>query len=233
MTPEPLALKTGGAPPGLRVYARALLRAALLALLLFLPAGTLAWPSGLVYLALYSAWSALNILLLARRSPALLQLREGQRPQPTEAWDKVFVFAGAPLTAALFLVCAAEGPLSAPAPALAAAAYLCICAAGALWTWALLCNPFAAGVAVLQEGQRPVAEGPYRKIRHPIYLAAVVIFLATPAALGSLGGFVPAGLLAAAVIARTWLEDRLLLSRLPGYAGYAARAPYRLLPGIW
>lgn len=233
MTPEPLLLKTGDARPGARIYARALLRAALLALLLFLPAGTLYWPPGLVYLALYSAWSALNIRLLRLKSPALLELREGRRPPAAESWDKVFVFAGAPLTAALFLVCAAEGPSAPPAPAPAAAAFLCICAAGALWTRALLCNPFAAGVAVLQEGQRPVAAGPYKRIRHPIYLAAIVIFLATPAALGSRGGFVPAGMLAAAVIARTWLEDRLLLRRLPGYADYAARVPYRLLPGIW
>jgi protein-S-isoprenylcysteine O-methyltransferase Ste14 len=88
-------------------------------------------------------------------------------------------------------------------------------------------------VAAIQRDQTAVDKGPYRAVRHPLYLAAIVIFLCTPAALGAPGAFLPAGLLASAVIARTALEDRLLLRSLPGYKEYAARVPYRLIPGFW
>lgn len=231
MEQEPAGKAVSGQGP--RVYVRALLRVLLLGLLLFLPRGGFAWPAGLAYFCLYAGWTALNVFLLGRGSPALLRLREGARPGPTEVWDKIFFFAGAPLVGALLLVCSAEGGSSPFGPGVTAGAFALLCGAYALATWALLSNPYAAGAAVLQPGQSPATGGPYAKLRHPFYLAAVAAFLATPAALGSPSGFVPAGLIAAGVIARTALEDRLLRRGLPGYAGYAARVPYRLLPGIW
>jgi len=54
-----------------------------------------------------------------------------------------------------------------------------------------------------------------------------------PLALGALGAFVPALLTVAVIAVRTALEDRTLQVELPGYAGYAQKTRYRLLPGIW
>lgn len=219
-------------PPYIRIYLKAVARVAMLALLLFLPAQTLRWPAGWLYLALYAAWSGINIRLLRLRSPQLLAQREAHPPAASEAWDKAFVSTGAALLGLLLIICAMEGP-AAGFSAVSAGAFLAIGAGYALFTQALLSNPFAIGVAAIQRGQAAVDTGPYRAVRHPLYLAAVVIFLCTPAALGSPGAFLPAGLLAAAVIARTALEDRLLLRSLPGYKEYAQRVPYRLLPGFW
>lgn len=219
-------------PPCLRIFLKAGFRVVLLALLLFVPAQTLLWPAGWLYLALYASWSALNIRLLRLRSPELLLQREARQPEASEAWDKVFVSVGAALLLGLLFICALEGP-SSGFNAVSAAAFLAICAGYVLFTCALLSNPFAIGVAAIQRGQTAVDRGPYRAVRHPLYLAAIVIFLCTPAALGSPAGYLPAGLLAAAVIARTALEDRLLLRSLPGYKEYAARVAYRLIPGFW
>lgn len=233
MKSEPTGEERGGPPPYRAVVLRASVRVLLLGSLLFLPACGLRWPAGWLYLSLYAGWSAVNIALLARFSPGLLFLRETGGPAASEPWDKFFVSAGAGLLAGMLLICGADAPLSAGLTPLAAAAFLALCASCALFTWALLSNPFAIGVAAVQAGQAPVDRGPYGAVRHPIYLAAIVFFLCTPAALGSSGGFAPAGLLAAAVAARTALEDRLLLKSLPGYRDYAARVPYRLLPGFW
>jgi len=235
MKPEPSSLKKEEAvlPPYLKIFLKVAFRVLLLGFLLFLPARRLHWAAGWVYLVLYAAWSALTIVLLARRSPALLLLREAKSQVASESWDKVLMFFIGALLAVLLLTCSAEAALSGGPALLSAAAFLCICAAYGLFTWALLSNSFAIGAASLQEGQVPVDKGPYRAVRHPLYLAVVVIFSCTPAALGSTSGFVPGGLLAAAVVLRTALEDRLLLRSLPGYREYASRVPYRLLPGFW
>lgn len=234
MEPEPSLVKKEEAQPSYgKISFKAAARVLLLSVLLFVPAPGVNWLAGWLYLLLYAAWSALNIVLLSSRSPALLILREEERPAASETWDKVFVFFGGALLTGLLLVCSAEAVPSAGLTPLSAAGFLCLCAAYALATWSLVSNRFAIGVAALQRGQVAVDKGPYGSVRHPLYLAAIVFFGCTPAALGSTGGFLPAGLLSAAVAARTALEDRLLLRSLPGYREYAARVPYRLLPGFW
>ena len=232
MKPEP-SPNEEARPPYKIIFFRPAARVFLLGLLLFLPAPGMRWPAGWLYFGLYAAWSVLNIVLLTRRSPGLLSLREDRRPAASESWDKAFMFLGAFLLACLLLACSVEAAPSAGFILLTAAAFVCLCAAYGLFTWALLSNRFAIGVATVQEGQVPADNGPYAAVRHPIYLAAIVIFISTPAALGSTGGFVPAALLALLVLARTALEDRLLLRSLPGYREYAGRVPYRLLPGVW
>ena len=232
MKPEP-SPNEEARPPYPGIILRAAARVFFLGLLLFLPAPAAGWPAGWLYLGLYAAWSVLNIVLLARRSPGLLSLREGRRPAASEPWDKAFMFLAVFLLACLLLACSVEAVPSAGFTPLSSAAFLCLCAAYWLFTRALLSNRFAIGVAALQEGQVPADKGPYASVRHPIYLAAIVIFICTPAALGSAGGFVPAALLAVLVLGRTALEDRLLLRSLPGYREYSGRVPYRLLPGVW
>jgi len=218
--------------PYLRIAVMAAFRTCLLGAALFVPAGSCRWAAGWAYLAAYAAWSAANIILLGRSQPALLRLRETEAPPAAEAWDKAFITASTALLGATLLLCGLEGPAS-PFGAVSAAAFAVIIAALALFTWALLFNPFAAGAALLQPGQSAADKGPYRAVRHPVYLASILISAATPAALGSRSAFLPAVLLALAIAARTALEDRLLLRGLPGYRDYAARVPYRLLPGIW
>jgi len=61
----------------------------------------------------------------------------------------------------------------------------------------------------------------------------IVLTLAAPLALGSLWALIPATLMSAMIVIRTAFEDRTLLTELPGYAEYAQRTRYRLLPGIW
>ncbi|MDD2806062.1 MAG: hypothetical protein PHV33_10945 [Elusimicrobiales bacterium] len=218
--------------PYLRIAFLAAFRACLLGAALFVPGGSFRWTAGWAYLGTYAAWSCANIILLGRRQPALLRLRETEAPPAAEAWDKAFITVSTALLGATVLICGLEGPASAFGP-VSAAAFAAILAALAAFSWALLSNPFAAGAAVLQPGQTPADKGPYRAVRHPVYLASIVISAATPAALGSRSAWLPAGLLALAIAARAAMEDRLLLRGLPGYKEYAARVPYRLLPGIW
>ena len=105
----------------------------------------------------------------------------------------------------------------------------------ALGSWALFSNPFFSGVVRIQteRGHQVVSHGPYAYIRHPGYAGNLLYYLAVPLFLGTLWAYLPAGLLLLVTVIRTALEDRTLQAELDGYAVYAGRVRYRLLPGVW
>jgi protein-S-isoprenylcysteine O-methyltransferase Ste14 len=71
-------------------------------------------------------------------------------------------------------------------------------------------------------------------VRHPGYLGALLVYLATPFFLDSLWALLPALAFSAALVLRTALEDETLQQELPGYRDYASqKTRYRLLPGLW
>lgn len=113
---------------------------------------------------------------------------------------------------------------------------LLVAAGYALVFWAMRVNRFFSSVVRIQSdrGQHVVKSGPYASVRHPGYSAGILIVLASGIALGS---WLAAAFLIAVVLPfllyRVIHEDRVLQSRLDGYADYARRVRWRLLPGIW
>jgi protein-S-isoprenylcysteine O-methyltransferase Ste14 len=96
-------------------------------------------------------------------------------------------------------------------------------------------NTFFSEVVRIQHdrGHYVVTSGPYRWVRHPAYLANIVLWPCSALALGSWWAMVPAGVIVALYVLRTALEDRTLQKELPGYADYAKQVRYRLVPGAW
>ena len=115
------------------------------------------------------------------------------------------------------------------------AAALISAAAYAVATWAMVANPFFSANARIQEerGQVVVSAGPYRAVRHPAYATSLLSFVALPLMLDALWAWIPGLIIIAAVVIRTRREDQLLREGLAGYADYAQRTRYRLIPGIW
>ena len=107
--------------------------------------------------------------------------------------------------------------------------------AAALIAWAMRSNKFFSSVVRIQKdrGHVVIASGPYRFIRHPGYTGMAAFTLVTPLILNSRWAFVPAVITAAMTVLRTVLEDRTLHNELDGYADYARRVKYRLVPAIW
>jgi protein-S-isoprenylcysteine O-methyltransferase Ste14 len=104
-----------------------------------------------------------------------------------------------------------------------------------LGSYALIENRFFSGMVRIQfdRGHQVVSSGPYRWMRHPGYVGALLAYLATPFFLDSTWAFIPAVFLSIVLIIRTQLEDKVLQEELPGYREYAVRVRYRLLPGVW
>ena len=95
-------------------------------------------------------------------------------------------------------------------------------------------NSFAARtVQVEKVVQKVITTGPYAIVRHPMYLAVVIMFGITPLALGSYWGLIPVGLIVVSLHFRITDEEQLLKEELDGYKEYMQQTKYRIFPKIW
>jgi protein-S-isoprenylcysteine O-methyltransferase Ste14 len=212
---------------------------ALMAMLLFVPAGTLHWPAAWVLLAELGILGFASGLWLAWTDPDLLRERMSpfvQRDQ--EASDRTLM----KIISIAFVVWLVFMPLDAcrfgwsHVPlwvrwigAIAIAVSL------AIVHWTVLENRDAVVVVRVQRerGQHVITTGPYRFVRHPMYTAAILLFVGTPLLLGSWYGLIGAAIIMALFCVRITIEERTLRAELEGYTEYAAGVPYRLIPGVW
>jgi protein-S-isoprenylcysteine O-methyltransferase Ste14 len=222
---------------GARYVAQRLGLLLIFACILFGAAGSLAWPRGWAYLAAVLAVEGGTLALLAARAPETLSQR-GTGHSGVKTFDRVFgvgwltLALATPLIAGLDAVRLQASSLPWSLFWLGLAVLL---PASALGAWAMLENEhFEQFVRIQHERRhRVVSTGPYRYVRHPGYLAAMLGALMTPLMLGSAWTFVPAGLVALLFAVRTRLEDATLRQELDGYEEYARRTRFRLVPFVW
>jgi protein-S-isoprenylcysteine O-methyltransferase Ste14 len=212
---------------------------ALVAVSLFVPAGTLVWPGAWIFLTLFIGGMFAMMAWLKRRDPALFAERTRLFRRPGQSgWDKAISLAIGIVWYAWIALMGLDmrwsgGPHT-PAWLLAAGAALI--GAGYLLVGASFkANTFAAVAVRLQSerGQKVADTGPYAWVRHPIYSASVLTHLGTLFLLGSWRG--AAGVIALVLLLglRAVLEERMLRNGLAGYADYIRRVRWRLVPGIW
>jgi protein-S-isoprenylcysteine O-methyltransferase Ste14 len=204
---------------------------------LFWPAGRLDWWQGWAALAVTAVWSAGTAVIILLTHPGLLRERLGPR-RGAKAWDTAIVRVLGALLIARFIIAGLDQRYgwSGAWPAAAQAAALIPFALGSwLFLWAARANAFFSQMVRIQteRGHTVASGGPYRYVRHPGYLGALAHEVAMPVLLGSWWAAIPSGINVVLLIVRTALEDRTLRAELPGYAEYAGRVPYRLLPGVW
>ena len=207
--------------------------------LLFIPAGTVGWLAGWVFVAIFCGFNLLVVRMLARNDPELLEERMSfpvQRGQPL--WDKVImsmfelVFVGWFVLMPLDAVRFGWSEMTAWLHVLGA---LGLMLSFYLVYFTFRENAYLAPVAKLQEerGQSVVTTGPYRYVRHPMYSSVLIFFPATALLLGSWWGLLISPVLMTLLVVRTALEDRMLTRGLEGYTEYARTVKYRLIPRIW
>jgi protein-S-isoprenylcysteine O-methyltransferase Ste14 len=208
--------------------------------ILFLCAGRLDWVWGWVFLGLIAAVLISHVLILVPINPELLVERsKGILQDDAKGWDKwITMFAAGMGTGGAWVVAGLDVRFewSAAVPlALHIGGLVSSILGWALFMWAMGANAFFSEAVRIQEerGHTVQTGGPYRFVRHPGYVGAILTFLAAPLLLGSLWALIPAVLAAIGYVVRTALEDRTLQEELDGYKEYAQQTRYRLLPGIW
>ena len=104
-----------------------------------------------------------------------------------------------------------------------------------LINWAMIVNPHFEPTVRIQRNRnhKVITTGPYKVVRHPGYLAAILFALSIPLVIGSVLTLIPVGSYILLMMIRTLLEDRTLNEELDGYSEYAKRVRHKLFPGIW
>lgn len=204
--------------------------------LLFAAAGTLHWPGAWAFLVTSVLLGPLCGWWLYRIDPALLAERLRpvlQRDQP--AADKIFmiVFVVAMLGWLVAMGLDRRHLASHMNVAWQVLGLVLFLASTLFTLWVFRENSFAAPVVKLQAAQRVISTGPYAYVRHPMYSGMILFFASVPLILGSTWGLAIAPLFLVLLAVRIRIEERTLITGLPGYADYAARVRYRLLPGLW
>ena len=213
--------------------------AAVFALLLFGSAGTLEWGAGWAWMLLMFGGGGVVTVLIARRDPALLAERMRAPMQPEQPfWDKVFLVVMGVLWCAWLALMGLDAVrfrwsgmplwLASVGSALVALSFWLVARV-------FLENTFLAPVVKIQKerGHHVISSGPYAVVRHPLYAAAGIMIPASALVLGSWWGLAFSVLLLAGLVWRTLMEERELVAHLEGYAEYAQRVRYRLVPFIW
>ena len=205
---------------------------------LFWSAGRIDWWAGWAALVVMGVWIAATAVIVLHLNPALLAERLGPR-EGAKSWDAAIVSSLGLVTLVRYIVAGLDQRYgwTGGLPVAAQLAGLAVGAVGydLLFVWATVSNAFFSQVVRIQpeRGQTVVSGGPYRYVRHPAYIGAIVYELAAPVLFASWWAMIPSGLAAILLIVRTALEDRTLQAELAGYAEYARRVRYRLVPGVW
>lgn len=211
----------------------------LLAAILFLSSGRLDWWFAWVYLGVFVLGVGANSYVILRTNPELIAERARQFTPETKKWDRILATLWGVMSAIVSLLVAGLGKRFGWSPQIPLtvqlAAMLVHMFGAAFAGWALVSNAFFSGTVRVQteRGHAVVSTGPYRFVRHPGYAGWMISNLAAVIMLGSMWALLPAVIAVVALLARTELEDRMLREELPGYAEYAQRIRYRLVPGIW
>jgi protein-S-isoprenylcysteine O-methyltransferase Ste14 len=204
---------------------------------IFVNARRLGWTLGWIYIGMVAATLTINLACLLRWNPELIR-RRMRFGKFTKAWDMVWAVLFALAVIAIYVIAVEEpGDGVTREPGAAWLLGLAIFTPG--WTlviWSMVVNPFFEKTVRIQtdHGHRVIDKGTYAYMRHPGYLGfAAGWILSTPLLLASTGAFIPALIAVGLLVIRTALEDRTLHAELPGYAEYATRVRFRLIPGVW
>ena len=206
---------------------------ALVMVLLFLPAGTLRYPQAWLLIGILFVPMFIAGLFMMAKAPELLKKRLNAKESETEQRQVVIMsgvmFLAAFISAGLsfrFRILMLPFSVSMIAAVVFLAAY-------ALYAEVLRENAYLSRTIEVQKEQKVIDTGLYSMVRHPMYMATVLLFLMMPLVLGSVISFVIMLCYIPIIVKRIRNEEQVLEKGLPGYAEYKERVRYRLLPFIW
>jgi len=205
----------------------------LVGLLIFLPAGTLCYSYGWLFMGLlFGPMLAAGFVMLVK-SPDFLKKRLDAKENQGKQ-KGVLAFSGLMFIAG-FVVAGMDfrfGWSCVPDWVVIAASVLFL-AAYALYAEVMRENAYLSRTVKVEEGQTVVDTGLYGIVRHPMYAVTVLLFLMIPLVLGSWYALIPFAFYPAIIIVRLKDEEDLLTKELPGYAEYKQKVKYRIIPFIW
>jgi len=219
-------------------FARALPLLAWWSISLFGSAGRISWKRGWICTVLYLGGMHASRALLAKLNPGLLEQRRIAIRKDTKPYDRILLRVILALTIVQPVVAGLDAVRFAWAPMPFWTVYpgvMLFAISASLITWVLAINPHADSSVRIGDGRdhMVIASGPYRCVRHPMYVGLVLLHTSIALILGSMWTLGLAVVITLVFLWRTALEDRTLRRELPGYEAYTTVTRYRLMPGLW
>jgi len=199
----------------------------------FLPAGTISYWEAWVYMAIIFIPMLLVLAYLLKNDPDLLERRMKMRERETE--QKLIVKLSVFQFLLAYLLPGFDqrfGWSNVPAAVVIVAELLVLTGYG-IFFLVLRENRYASRVIEVEQAQQVITSGPYRIVRHPMYLGLLAFYIFSPLALGSYWAMIPAFLIVPIFVARIRNEEIVLTRDLKGYQEYKQKTTNRLIPGIW
>ncbi|MDD5340774.1 MAG: isoprenylcysteine carboxylmethyltransferase family protein [Candidatus ainarchaeum sp.] len=206
---------------------------AVIGLMFFVPAGTLDYWQAWAYIAVVFIPASLVISYFLDKDPEFLERR--MKLKEKEAKQQLVVKLAGILFVIGFLIPGLDhrfGWSNVPF-GLVAAADACVLIGYIICFLVFRENSYAGRTIEVVKGQKVISTGPYSIIRHPMYLGVLLLYVATPIALGSYWALPPFLLVVPVILFRILNEEEVLRRELAGYKEYCKKTRYRLLPFIW
>lgn len=205
----------------------------LVGLLIFLPAGTLAFSKGWLLMGLLFGPMFFAGLVMLRKSPDFLAKRLDVK-EKRSAQQGVIKLSGLMFIAG-FMVAGLDFRFgwSQMPKAVTVGSSMLFLLAYLLYAEVMRENAYLSRTIKVEEGQKVVSTGLYGIVRHPMYMATLLLFLVMPLVLGSWWALIPFAFYPAIIISRLKDEEKLLTRELAGYDEYKQKVKYRLIPFIW
>lgn len=205
----------------------------LVGLLIFLPAGTIAFPGGWLLMGLLFAPMLIAGFVMYFKSPGFLAKRLDAKEKQGKQ-KGVLAFSGLMFIAG-FVVAGLDfrfGWSTMPDWVTITAAVLFL-ASYALYAEVMRENAYLSRTIRVEEGQKVVDTGLYGIVRHPMYAVTILLFLMMPLVLGSWYALIAFLFYPAIIVVRLKDEEDLLTRELPGYEAYKQKVKYRIFPFVW
>ena len=205
----------------------------LIGLLLFLPAGTLNWKNGWIFMIILFVPMLIAGIIMYLKAPDLLASRLNAKEKQGEQKD-VVSYSGLMFLAA-FIIAGLNYRfkwIMMPESVVYLGVIIFLCSY-ALFGEVLRENRYLSRTIEVKEDQRVVDTGLYGLVRHPMYFATVFLFLSMPLVLNSLPSFIIMLAYIPIIVKRIRNEEEVLEKELKGYREYKKKVRFRLIPFVW
>jgi protein-S-isoprenylcysteine O-methyltransferase Ste14 len=217
----------------IKVLLRFVMAFVFIAVILFVPAGTLGYFNGWLFISGLIVPMVFTLIFLYVKDPELLEkrinLKEKEEEQKRYVRLSIFLFFIA------FIIPGFDyrfGWSDVPLP-LVWAALVTMIGGYIMFIAVMLQNRYASRVIEIQEEQKLIDTGLYTVVRHPMYLAATILYLSSSIVLGSYYSLIPMAFIPFLLGYRIINEEKVLKAGLPGYSDYMKKVRYRMIPFIW
>lgn len=217
----------------IQAISKFLLGMVVISLLIFLPAGTINYLNGWLFLAVLFIPIFIVGIILMVKNPLLLKRRLSAKEKQKEQGIVIklsglmfivgFLLAGFdyrynwtkinPIISYIFVFIFLLGYI--------------------IWAFVLKQNAYLSRTIKVEKNQEVVTTGLYKIVRHPMYTATLLVFLSMPIILGSLISLIVFLFYPIIIVVRIIYEEKLLEQELKGYLDYKKKVKYRLIPFIW